>query len=54
MNKYVNILLVIGVASVMSLMLAFSVKHDAKVMAVEYCWDNQGNHYVAPNANCTH
>lgn len=25
---------------------------DKKLMSIEYCWDEVGNHYVAPNYNC--
>ena len=32
--------------------LYLASKHDEAVMKVQYCWDAQGNHFVAPNQNC--
>lgn len=32
--------------------LRFSAERDAKIMEIEYCWDSNGQHYVAPNEAC--
>ena len=36
------------------LWLSFTANLDKQRMAVEYCWDSNGQHYVAPDPNCTH
>lgn len=25
---------------------------DAQVMSIQYCWDSNGDHYVAPDERC--
>lgn len=49
---------------ILGLMLAFSIifgmvqlfkfwdRQDSKIMSVDYCWDDNGQHYVAPNPAC--
>ena len=45
---------ILGLAIVFSVMLLFKyfAWSDARYMETEYCWDEDGNHYVAPNYNC--
>lgn len=34
--------------------LNFCAKLDEERMKIEYCWDSNGQYYVAPDPNCTH
>ncbi len=27
---------------------------DEKILSTTFCWDSNGEHYVAPNEACTH
>ncbi len=27
-------------------------KQEAEMLNIQYCWDSEGNHYVAPNEAC--
>lgn len=32
--------------------IGWSNKQTDKAMEIQYCWDSQGNHYVAPSEQC--
>lgn len=34
--------------------IAISASIDKERMKIEYCYDSNGQHYVAPNDNCNH
>lgn len=46
---------VVGIAVVVGVVagiLYWSSKRDAQLMSINYCWDEQGEHYLAPNPAC--
>lgn len=51
---YKVVLGLIGFVIVAGFWLNFTAKLDKERMSVEYCWDDKGQHYVAPDPHCTH
>lgn len=45
-------ILFIGLAVV--IWMGLVSRNDEARSKIEYCFDSQGNHYVAPDINCTH
>lgn len=45
---------IIGLVIIFSVLLLFkwSNYQEQQIMSIDYCWDELGNHYVAPNYNC--
>lgn len=45
---------ILGLAVVFSVMLLFKWfgYQDAKIMSIDYCWDELGQHYLAPDYRC--
>lgn len=45
---------IFGLVFVFSVMLLFKWWNyqEQQIMSVDYCWDELGEHYVAPNINC--
>ena len=57
LNKKVKVLEIVGILSIIVLVLVIlkvSSIHSARVMEIDYCWDSNGQHYVAPNEMCEH
>lgn len=44
----------IAVLIVMGGIIKWSNANETKNMAINYCWDSNGEHYVAPNEACRH
>lgn len=47
-----RILIIIALIIGIVYFLKWSDKQTDALMAIDYCWDLNGQHYVAPNENC--
>lgn len=47
-----NILLIIIVVLIAGAFIGWTEKRDAQLMSINYCWDSNGEHYIAPNEAC--
>lgn len=54
MNTFNKIMFVLCLLLAMGYGLTILNDRDDRLMEIEYCWDSQGEHYVAPNEMCTH
>ena len=49
-----KILIGLGILIAIVMYMQWNSKQLDKIMAIEYCWDSNGDHYVAPDERCLH
>lgn len=51
-RRIIFVLQLIAVIVAVFMVVKWSAKRDETFMKIAYCWDEAGEHYVAPNPNC--
>ena len=47
-----NVLLCLVVVFIVGIWFKWNIEQTDKIMSIQYCWDSEGDHYVAPDERC--
>lgn len=47
-----NIVLILAIVLIIGAWFKWNMEQTDKIMSIEYCWDSNGEHYVAPDERC--
>ncbi len=53
-EKFGSALFFLVIVAILGGLLVSCHLRTQRIMDIEYCWDEQGQHYLAPDAACTH